>query len=158
MAKSRAEFFDLLIQKGILAPDQPTEARGMAQQTGAKLQDTLNHGRDPLNGEHARALIESLRKEFRGLEETATATGPSMEPLVSDLSIRKKAQERVQAHLEKIEIKDLHLAKGIRFAGCGYDAEFIRQSRTRPRQSATATRPTPIRCFLTISTLRPIAE
>jgi type IV pilus assembly protein PilB len=41
MAKSRAEFTDLLIQKGILAPDQLTEARGMAQQTGAKLQDTL---------------------------------------------------------------------------------------------------------------------
>ncbi|HEX5273175.1 MAG TPA: GspE/PulE family protein, partial [Gemmataceae bacterium] len=41
MAKSRAEFTDLLVQKGILSPDQLTEARGMAQQTGAKLQDTL---------------------------------------------------------------------------------------------------------------------
>jgi type IV pilus assembly protein PilB len=41
MAKSRDEFTDLLIRKGILAPDQLTEARGMAQQTGAKLQDTL---------------------------------------------------------------------------------------------------------------------
>ncbi len=40
MANSR-EFTDLLIQQGILAPDQLTEARGMAQQTGAKLQDTL---------------------------------------------------------------------------------------------------------------------
>jgi type IV pilus assembly protein PilB len=41
MAKTRSEFTDLLVQKGILAPDQLTEARGMAQQTGAKLQDTL---------------------------------------------------------------------------------------------------------------------
>jgi type IV pilus assembly protein PilB len=41
MAKTRTEFTDLLVQKGILAPDQLTEARGMAQQTGAKLQDTL---------------------------------------------------------------------------------------------------------------------
>jgi type IV pilus assembly protein PilB len=41
MAKTRTEFTDLLIQKGVLAPDQLTEARGMAQQTGAKLQDTL---------------------------------------------------------------------------------------------------------------------
>jgi type IV pilus assembly protein PilB len=41
MAKTRTEFTDLLVQKGFLAPDQLTEARGMAQQTGAKLQDTL---------------------------------------------------------------------------------------------------------------------
>ena len=41
MAKSRTEFTDLLVQKGILSPDQLTEARGMAQQTGAKLQETL---------------------------------------------------------------------------------------------------------------------
>ena len=41
MAKTRGEFTDILIQKGILAPDQLTEARGMAQQTGAKLNDTL---------------------------------------------------------------------------------------------------------------------
>ncbi len=41
MAKTRSEFTDILIQKGILSPDQLTEARGMAQQTGAKLQDTI---------------------------------------------------------------------------------------------------------------------
>src|SRR5690349_5238185 len=41
MAKTRGEFTDLLVQKGLLSPDQLTEARGMAQQTGAKLQDTL---------------------------------------------------------------------------------------------------------------------
>src|SRR5438477_153951 len=41
MAKTRGEFTDLLIQKGVLASDQLTEARGMAQQTGAKLQETL---------------------------------------------------------------------------------------------------------------------
>ncbi len=40
MANSR-EFTDLLIQQGILSADQLGEARGMAQQTGAKLQDTL---------------------------------------------------------------------------------------------------------------------
>src|SRR5262249_21296495 len=41
MAKSRGEFTDILTQKGILSPDQLTEARGMAQQTGAKLNETL---------------------------------------------------------------------------------------------------------------------
>ena len=41
MAKTRGEFTDILLQKGVLSPDQLTEARGMAQQTGAKIQDTL---------------------------------------------------------------------------------------------------------------------
>ena len=41
MAKSRGDFTDILVQKGILSPDQLDEARGIAQQTGAKLQDAL---------------------------------------------------------------------------------------------------------------------
>jgi type IV pilus assembly protein PilB len=41
MAKTRGDFTEVLLQKGTLSPDQLTEARGMAQQTGAKLQDTL---------------------------------------------------------------------------------------------------------------------
>jgi len=41
MAKTRGDFTDLLVQKGLISSDQLTEARGMAQQTGAKLQDTL---------------------------------------------------------------------------------------------------------------------
>jgi type IV pilus assembly protein PilB len=41
MAKTRGEFTDILIQRQILSPDQLTEAKGLQQQTGAKLQDTL---------------------------------------------------------------------------------------------------------------------
>src|SRR5262249_42117082 len=39
-AKGR-DFTDMLVQKGILGPDQLSEARNLQQQTGAKLQDAL---------------------------------------------------------------------------------------------------------------------
>src|SRR4051794_15084793 len=41
MAKTRGDFTEILIRKQVLSPDQLEEARGMQQQTGAKLQDTL---------------------------------------------------------------------------------------------------------------------
>lgn len=41
MGKGRGEFTDILLKKGVLSADQLTEARSMAQQTGAKIQDTL---------------------------------------------------------------------------------------------------------------------
>ena len=41
MAKGRGDFTEILLKKQVLSPDQLTEARNMAQQTGAKIQDTL---------------------------------------------------------------------------------------------------------------------
>jgi len=41
MAKGRGDFTEILLKKQVLSPDQLTEARSMAQQTGAKIQDTL---------------------------------------------------------------------------------------------------------------------
>ncbi|MGL4550879.1 MAG: GspE/PulE family protein [Gemmataceae bacterium] len=41
MAKARGDYTELLIKKGVLSTDQLDEARGVATQTGAKLQDTL---------------------------------------------------------------------------------------------------------------------
>lgn len=41
MAKARADFTEILIRKKVLGPDQIEEARGMAAQTGVKLQDAL---------------------------------------------------------------------------------------------------------------------
>jgi type IV pilus assembly protein PilB len=41
MAKARGDFTDILIKKQILSPDQLQEARGLQQQTGAKLNDAL---------------------------------------------------------------------------------------------------------------------
>jgi type IV pilus assembly protein PilB len=41
MAKSRSDFTDILVSRGMLSPDQLAEAKAMSQQTGAKVQDTL---------------------------------------------------------------------------------------------------------------------
>jgi type IV pilus assembly protein PilB len=41
MAKTRGDFTDILIRRGVLSPDQLVEARSMEKQTGTKLQDTL---------------------------------------------------------------------------------------------------------------------
>ncbi len=41
MAKSRGEFTDILLRRQVLSPDQLEEARSIAQQTGAKLADSL---------------------------------------------------------------------------------------------------------------------
>jgi type IV pilus assembly protein PilB len=41
MGKARGDFTDILIRKKVLGPDQIEEARGMASQTGVKLQDAL---------------------------------------------------------------------------------------------------------------------
>ena len=41
MAKSRGDFTDVLVNRGLLVPDQITEAKNLEKQTGAKLQDAL---------------------------------------------------------------------------------------------------------------------
>jgi type IV pilus assembly protein PilB len=41
MAKTRGDFTDILIRRKVLSADQLEEARGLAQQTGAKILDTL---------------------------------------------------------------------------------------------------------------------
>src|SRR5438128_1845895 len=41
MAKGRGDFTEILVKKQILSGDQLTEARTLAQQTGAKIQDAL---------------------------------------------------------------------------------------------------------------------
>jgi type IV pilus assembly protein PilB len=41
MGKARGDFTEILIRRQILSPDQLEEARGIQQQTGAKLQDAL---------------------------------------------------------------------------------------------------------------------
>src|SRR5438477_10146472 len=41
MGKSRGDFTEILVSKGILGPDQLSEARNLQQVTGAKIQDAL---------------------------------------------------------------------------------------------------------------------
>src|SRR5260370_10803727 len=41
MGKARGDFTDILVKRGILGPDQLSEAKTLQQQTGAKIQDAL---------------------------------------------------------------------------------------------------------------------
>jgi len=41
MAKTRGDFTDILVRRKVIGPDQIEEAKGMATQTGVKLQDAL---------------------------------------------------------------------------------------------------------------------
>src|SRR5437870_2480725 len=41
MGKARGDFTDVLVKKGILGPDQISEAKALQAQTGAKLQDAI---------------------------------------------------------------------------------------------------------------------
>ena len=64
MAKGRGDFTEILLKKQVLSSDQLAEARTMAQQSGAKLQDALvKLGYTP--GQAAEAVARSA-KEFSG--------------------------------------------------------------------------------------------
>ena len=47
MGKARGDFTDILVRKKVLGPDQLEEAKGMAAQTGVKLQDALSSSTTP---------------------------------------------------------------------------------------------------------------
>ena len=63
MAKARGDFTDNLLRRQILSPDQLEEARGLANQTGAKIQDAL----DKL-GYATKDQIMSAIAEFHGMQ------------------------------------------------------------------------------------------
>jgi type IV pilus assembly protein PilB len=63
MAKARGDFTEILIKQNILSPDQLEEAKSMAQQTGAKIQDVL------LKLEYAnQQQITTAIAEFHGMQ------------------------------------------------------------------------------------------
>src|SRR5437667_126313 len=63
MAKTRGDFTDILIKRKILGPDQIEEAKGMATQTGVKLQDALVK----LNYATAQEVMSSIA-EFHNMQ------------------------------------------------------------------------------------------
>jgi type IV pilus assembly protein PilB len=63
MAKARGDFTDILLRRQILSQDQLEEARGLANQTGAKIQDAL----DKL-GYATKDQIMSAVAEFHGMQ------------------------------------------------------------------------------------------
>jgi type IV pilus assembly protein PilB len=89
MAKTRGDFTDLLVQKGLLSSDQLTEARGMAQQTGAKLQDTLVK-----LGYVSQEQVISAIAEHSGLE-FIDLTNVTIPPAVVELVPESVARENI---------------------------------------------------------------
>jgi two-component system NtrC family sensor kinase len=98
-----------------------TEAKNKLGDYERQLEETLSHGRDLVNGEIARGLIESLRKEFDELEKPApeekagledpTPEDPARPPIqgavmatsTSDAILEEKKRQRIRGHLDKIE-------------------------------------------------------
>jgi type IV pilus assembly protein PilB len=89
MAKNRGDFTDILVRKQILSPDQLEEARGLAQQTGAKLPDALVK----LNYATTDEIMSAIA-EFHGMEfvKLADITVP---PSVVELVPESVARENV---------------------------------------------------------------
>ncbi|MFO0845999.1 MAG: ATPase, T2SS/T4P/T4SS family [Gemmataceae bacterium] len=89
MAKSRGDFTDLLVKKQVLSPDQLEEARGVASQTGAKLQDALVK-----LGYASNEQVISAVAEFNGIQ-FIDLTDVTIPPAVVELVPESVARENV---------------------------------------------------------------
>jgi type IV pilus assembly protein PilB len=89
MAKSQGEFTEVLVKRGILGPDQLSEAKAMQQQTGAKLQDALiKLGYCTLDD------VMSAVAEFHGMS-FVNLTNMTIPPSVVELVPESVARENV---------------------------------------------------------------
>jgi type IV pilus assembly protein PilB len=89
MAKSRGDFTEILVRKGILSADQVEEARGIMQQTGAKLPDTLVKLNYATNEQVMTAVAEHSGMQFIDLTEV------TIPPAVVELVPESVARENV---------------------------------------------------------------
>src|SRR5436305_1175804 len=89
MAKSRGDYTDILVRKQILGPDQLAEARSVAQQTGAKLADTLVK-----LGYATNEQVMSAVAEFNGIQ-FIDLTEVTIPPAVVELVPESVARENV---------------------------------------------------------------
>jgi type IV pilus assembly protein PilB len=89
MAKSRGDFTELLVRKGIIGADQLEEARSIAQQTGSKLPDTLVKLNYASNEQ-----VMSAVAEFNGMQ-FIDLTDMTIPPAVVELVPESVARENV---------------------------------------------------------------
>jgi type IV pilus assembly protein PilB len=87
MGKNRGDFTEILVRKQVLSPDQLGEARSMAQQTGAKLQETLVKLGYATNQEVMSAIAEFHGMQFVDLTEITVP--PSVVELVPESVARE---------------------------------------------------------------------
>ena len=89
MAKNRGDFTEILVRKQILGPDQLEEAKALAQQTGAKIQDALVK----LNYAQPDEIMSAIA-EFHGME-FVKLTDMTIPPSVVELVPESVARENV---------------------------------------------------------------
>jgi type IV pilus assembly protein PilB len=87
MAKNRGDFTEILVRRQILGPDQLGEARAMAQQTGAKIQEALVKLGYATNEEVMSAIAEFHGMQFVNLTEITVP--PSVVELVPESVARE---------------------------------------------------------------------
>jgi type IV pilus assembly protein PilB len=87
MGKARGDFTEILIRKKILGPDQIEEAKGMAAQTGVKLQDALTK----LNYASAAEVMSAIA-EFHGMQ-FVDLKGVTIPPAVVEMVPESVARE-----------------------------------------------------------------
>jgi type IV pilus assembly protein PilB len=89
MAKTRGDFTDILVKRGILGPDQLGEAQALQQQTGAKLQEALIK-----LGYASTEQVMSAIAEFHGLQ-FIDLTEVTIPPAVVELVPESVARENL---------------------------------------------------------------
>jgi type IV pilus assembly protein PilB len=87
MGKARGDFTEILIRKKVLGPDQIEEAKGMAAQTGVKLQDALTK----LNYASAAEVMSAIA-EFHGMQ-FVDLKGVTIPPSVVEMVPESVARE-----------------------------------------------------------------
>ncbi len=89
MAKSRGDFTDILIKKGILSPDQLSEAKALQAQTGAKLADALVK-----LGYASAEEIAAAIAEYAGMK-SVSLTDAQIAPTIIEMVPESVARENV---------------------------------------------------------------
>src|SRR4051812_12021443 len=87
MAKARGDFTEILVRKQVLSPDQLADAKGLQQQTGAKLADALVKLGYATQEQVMTAVAEFHGLQFINLEEVTIP--PSVVELVPESVARE---------------------------------------------------------------------
>ncbi len=112
--KEAEEFKEAIGDVVRVAEDSPKDAREPLRQAIVKannklndyerqLEDTLSHGRDLRNGEHARGLIASLRQWLPRLEAAVASSEPALKPVTADHKFLEEELQPIKEPLNSIK-------------------------------------------------------
>jgi CHASE3 domain sensor protein len=91
-------------EKPATLPEAIANARKKLDEYEHQLQEALNHGRDPVSGEHALGTVGHLRADFTKLEEAVKKVGGGRMGMgKSDVAMRNEDWEVLQDQVDAIE-------------------------------------------------------